>query len=389
MSDDKDRKGKDKDRDKRTNEDDKSTPDPINSVVTSWFERLFRGQEQPTVVFSTRLGGRKHDQLLDEIKRYPFRQGDEPSKEDIVRVSNEFMMVMQAEADTLEQPRFYRLQAQNPVKGGDFDSWPVRCDPRPGRGALVRAGDSGDSDGDGIDDATGGDVLRKRAGDALADVRFHTEINMQTSAGLLTTVVELLKDFRDETRELRADYRAQAKQLNEAQNSALDREIIRKKEQFKLDAQMRGVDALAALFPGWARKMIAGDSSSSAAVTTPSIGTQEKSVPAAEAIKSVVDKLTRAEEIAIFGMWKDNQCTQSGVLTASQVQILAAVMNENAPEEALDRLFRGPDRVTEAQYVALSRIVDLDKFGPLIVLLKQRQEKVGVAVPPPAPKTEG
>ena len=175
-----------------------------------------------------------------------------------------------------------------------------------------------------------------------------------------------------------------ARQKNEADNNALDRELVREEKKLLIEVKRRGVNLLAGLLPDFFHKVTNG------------VGRSRESL----AVEQTLDALSAEDRVIVFGEWTDDGVrTKPGILSEQQVLLIRAILRDQVDPAQIERLLEGPDQIVPEQYIRISERVELEKFTPLIILLKERKArsqngsaapkpKIQKDVPPPAEKVE-
>lgn len=341
--------------------EDKSTPKPDDPAFFAWMLGHFQEDERAECITATQVFGRHHKTVGNIVLRREVRS-KEITPEYIVALSNEFLDAMQNETNAMRRTCSFTVTAHNFKKGAEpFATRTVTMEPTK---VHFRNGEGeGEDDEEGIS-PNGGDLLRKRAETLFQDGRFWGEHVTTTLGGMMQMMSEQLREKDKMIKDLFDANMALARAANEAQNNALDRELVREDKKFAIEAKRKGMNLLAGLLPDIARKV--------AGVNVPGGRTSESM-----AVESVMDALSTSERLTVFGDWTDDGVrTKPGILTEAQVRILVGVLKEEVKADVLDQLIFGPAQITYDQFGKISSAIDVDKLLPLVSILKDRKEKL-------------
>ena len=353
--------------------EDLSTVEVLNEPLVKWAERCFSGDE--TVAKFTihqLLKGKVEGALVRERVVAHLKAENGVQREALVTLCNELHEEMQDEADNLRQTRHFTIQAYNAKKGGSFSQKVIEIEPR--KYKLRSLGKGGDSDDSDEIDPLGGDIFRKRMGNVLEDIRWHTEQNAQVTSAMLAMLMRTLEGKDAQINSLFQSNMEYARLLNDAKNNELDRELIREERKFLLEAKRRGMGLLAGLLPDFLRR-VTGDANGEGG------GTIGGRTAESLAIEAVLDEkaggLTMEEKSKIFGNWTDTgERIAPGILTETQVKIIIGVLNDKVPVTEIDRMIidGSPDQLTDKQYMEIMEVLGggIDKLLPLVNVLQNR-----------------
>lgn len=373
------KKGKEKEK-----EPDKSRPDPHDSGLTIWIDRLFLGDERADSLKVLRVFG-KREVDPSPVATHLFKLGEKPSKTDIVSASNELWEAMQNDANATRTAMLFEVCAFNSNKGaGAYEVRRVRIEPVK---VFVEGWNGGDGEGDDGEIPGFNDHFRKRAVDAWKHAEGYVDKAISTLGGIVHVQAKQLEDRDRMIRDLLNENQQARQQANEAQNNALDRELVREEKKFWLETKRYGRDMLGNFLLPEAMKIgkkMLGDGKDETPSSSGNGKTQMTSE--AEAIARTIAGMTPEDRSKVFGDWTDDGvCKKTGILTEDQVRILIGVMNGEDPVH-LDKLVSGDYGITDDQGFRIVGSVGMAKIQPIVDIVQKRREKPANAFPPAAPK---
>lgn len=353
---------------------DKSTPIVLDEGFIRWITHLFRDDERADVLFVKQLLGRdgKHEGAV--IKTHPFRTGKAPTREEIVALSNELLEEMKNEADNHRKPRMFAVVAVNPKRGGEFARRTITVEPS----RLKAQHEHEEYDEDNPLYGHGGDRLLKRVETVLADGRWHSEQQAQTFGGFAQLLTDENKELRGMVKDLMTSWIDMAKQKNEADNNHLDRELAREKAKFDLEIRRQGVTTLTNwLLPEAARVGKSLMTSTPAPASVPTQAPPAERAPESIMLQKVIDGLPNEAKDHLFGKWTDNGIRlEPGILSESQVRILAGVCKQELHPDWLNQLLQGHNQITTAQGAAIMSQPYFEQIKPLLKEMQERKAKL-------------
>jgi hypothetical protein len=398
-------KDKDKD-DKRT-----ETSGPVvseNDAFTDWLFRLWQKNEPPERIEVWQVFGRNKIEEGEMIFHDDFRPGEKLNIEDVNRVSNNCLEACQNDTDALSARKemFYKLK----VIDKNRKATPLVRRLGPFTCKRARALATRDEHGTDLDDEDTPmdirslDLARIKESNEMSRYNFNRyDKNM---GEILLFMGGIAADLRQQNSQLFQQNMLLMEKTQELQDRALDRELVRAKEQWKLDMMQDGIRTARNLAPRIFSEMGRSRSErerkkkeAAEANGNGTNGTQKKDVVDAEVKdygpspeRTLVDNLlTDCEKtngkdgvklsVLLFGDWEEvdggMRCVKEGIFTKKQFWILIGIQSGRLPVTELDKLMpdSGDDDsismeqlvsaqesgVTQGIITALSELMDMRK----------------------------
>jgi hypothetical protein len=374
MSDD---ENKEKDSKKKKKVEPKDPPEPnlVEPVAKDlelfgFLADLFDGQQEFPEKLDVRVvRGKDYAQMGPMVKQFLWPAGKpKPSKEELVKLSNEILHLLRRDADVKRKEAVYHVAAIHFSRDPEpYSRHLIRVKP----GVTYRNGESGEENLE-EDDETN---IEKRHGVQI--LRHH-----ETMFNLVGTVIENLVDRQDrfgERLSRRNDQlEARNERLADLLERALDRNVERSERLEWSRIKAKGAEKILEMGLAVAPPLLG------ALVGKDVVGAKGDSIEAYTLrgfLKPVKEggALTEEQSRAAFGEWNDSgdEQTQPGVLTKEQVVILVNVARGEMPAEELDKLMPGATYgITGEQANRLMQVFPMDQLAPLMVLIETRRKRV-------------
>ena len=352
--------------------EDKSTPHADDPGLFAWMMGIFQEGERADFFVAHQVFGRSNQHVGSVILQKQIKKDTSITSEYLVSLSNEFLEALQNETDACRRTVSFSITAHHlKATAEHIAKRTITLSPK--KLHLRPEEEEGDDDSISLN---GNDLLRKRVETVLQDGRFYAEHVTSSLGGMVQLMLEQLRDKDTMIKQLFDANMQLARQKNDAENNALDRELIREDKKLAIEGKRKVLNLVAGLLPDVARKFTNG------VVDIPG-----GRAPEAMAIETVMESLTPAERSHVFGDWTDEGVrVHAGKLTEAQVRIIIGVLKEQLKAEHIDRLVDGPDAITKEQFMEIASSADPDKFIPLLKIIKDRKEHLAAN---PAAATEG
>jgi len=335
-------------------------------------------RESPERIELWQMFGRKRGEM---IHHEDFKLGEKLDVEQANKLANDLLASAQNDCDSATKESKYQLaiidrnRKSQPLVRGIGPLQPKRAY------AITKAGADDDDEDESLN--------LRYAKTTLDECRWDKQRHDRVMDGMLLLQNSLIQDLRRDRAELMASNMAIFQQLQDAQDRALDRELIREREKFKRTLWEDGLRTVRNILPGF---MNNGASNGTAPNPPPSNGNGNGHSTApvkdygASPERALVDNFLYDCEktkidIALFGDWDDQDGKlvqiKPGIFSAEQFYILVGVRNGRFPAEALDELMpdsgqknaiteeqvkkAGEAGVTEGIGMAIIQLVDLRK----------------------------
>jgi hypothetical protein len=336
--------------------DDKETPQHTGSVVaedealTTWLNRLWAREEPPERVELWQMFGRNKITFGEMIHHEDFKLGAKKDPEAANKLANEIIEAAQNDCDGARRESFYSLRVID--RNRKASPLTRRLGPyQPKRNyalASLRNVDTEDSDDEDspIDPKT---LDLKYLREGMEQVRWDKQRSDKVMGDVILMLGSMTSELRQQNTLLFQQNMALFEKSQELQDRALDRELLREKERFKLSLYKDGLRTARNLLPG----LFGGGDNNGAAPANGSNGTNSANSTngakyGTSAERTLVDNfLSDIEEdenlaIALFGDFeeRDGKLVQikEGIFSFKQFEIFIKVRKGAMSPDELDRL---------------------------------------------------
>lgn len=350
-------------------------PIPGDLELFTFLDGLFAGQQDfPEKIEVRVVRGKDFATMGPMVKQHVWPAGKpKPNREDLVKLSNEFVHLMQRDADVKRKEAVYHVAAIHFSRSPDpYERYLKRMKP----GMTYRNGENGDENIDDEDEKQS--ELEKRHSTQI--MRHHEQL-----FGLYGTALENLIDRQDRVVERTLKRNDQLEERNERLANMLERALDHNAErQDRLEwskLKTRGAEKLLDMSLAVAPPLLGaliGDKT----VKSNGTGDSIEAYTLRTFLKPVSEggQLTEEQSNAAFGVWTDGstkQCVKPGVMSPPQVTILVQVALGQMPVSELDKLLPGADYgVTNEQAAALMQVFPMEQLAPLMLLIEKRRNRI-------------
>ena len=380
---------KDKEKDRDTNHQGSVVAE--DDALTEWLNRLWARGEAPERIELWQVFGKYKATRGEMIHHEDFKPGDKLDVEKINKIANEVLEAAQNDADGLGKESSYvlvvvdRNRKAQPLVRRVGPLMPKR------KTSLAKAGLAGIEDES--EDEENGDpksLAYRYTQENMAQTRWDKTRNDQLVGGLLTLSYHRIEKLETTVDRLMDRVMVFFDKVQESQDRALDRELIRDREKLKTEMLKDGMRTARNLLPGLfakGRDELPANGSSGHDATPAEHQSEERTL-----VKNFIDDCESANiSIALFGDFEEREGkavqVTPGIFTLRQYSTLMGVYEGKLTAAALDNLMPGSghkDMVTEQQIVEAQKAGVTDGIGLAlfeIMGLRQRAK-------PPAASTE-
>lgn len=217
--------------------------------LTLWLNRLWARNEPPERLEVWQMFGRNKAIRGEQIYHEDFKPGDKLDIEQANRLASDIIMTAQNDCDSTRREAWYQIA----IIDRNRKASPLvrRLGPlQPKRSyALAKPGDFDDDDGDdGMENARSLDLRFVKEG--LEQSRWDKQRYDRVMGEMLILQNNIIERQQAQVDRLMTSHFTFFQQLQEAQDRALDRELLRKREDFKLGLWKDGMRTARNLLPG-------------------------------------------------------------------------------------------------------------------------------------------
>lgn len=350
-------------------------PVPKDEKFFEWLESLFFGAENFPEALDVRVvRGKDYATMGPRIKQYLYPAGrQKPTKEEIVKLSNEILYLIQRDCDVHRKRVVYHVAAIHFARGPEpYERWLLDCQPgatyRNGSSPRHSDGDGGDGDGDeegSVENRFGVQILKhhERLVDLLGGA----------FEGIMDRMDRMLERSLQRNAQLETRVEKLLDQVERARSLEMEREQQRLWNDVKRDAAKRGLEIGSQIVPPLVNRLIGQSVVESEPLEVVTLKNFFKE-------KSEGGQFTPEEGEAVFGKWdvSDPQSVKlirPGILTPAQSHVLIKVMSGEMSPAALDQLVPGgSEQILPEQAMALQQIFGMERLAPLLLLFQSRQK---------------
>ncbi len=343
-------------------------PEVGNQKLFSFLEKLWDETECEKIVLS-QMAGENGTKALSMLKTQTYKpnlpNNGKPTKEKLVDLANEFMMLAQNHCDSLNKPQRYGVFAWHMRKSDkSTDTFPFSLKPSPEAGETTW--DPDDEEGGG-----GKGVLMKQFSVMAKDHMKHEKLLFSMIGSVFATQNTLIE--RADDRLVKADENLQKlhdkiNTMYDAVQDALDRSAERANDAKWTELQVGAVQQAINLGVGIAPQLFGALTGKQIPGTRP---------PESFVIENFIKSCSDEQLLVAFGYNKaEQQYTQEGVFTRAQTEIFESVVLNNG-EHKIAELFSGENQVTQDQIGRALTIFPTTQIAPLMLLAKQLEGKMG------------
>lgn len=362
----------------------------VEPVVTDqdlflWLEKLF--YDEPEVshfpeTIDVRLVSGKHNEKFGPFiwkKSYaPINASDEavkkgagtgkPTREQLVRLSNELLHHMQKDCDESTKPQTYGIHAWHFSTDSEPYTRKIRNLRPKGRYTAGQNGQSIRTEAEGDDED---DPLEKRFGKKILD---HGETMFRLYTEALVGLVD--RYHRDKERDsqeidnLHTRLASKSEQLERALSLELDREERRDWSKIKGEGVKKALELGSHMFYPLLSKFGGPAAEQSAEVMT---------LKNFFKLAGQGGSLTDEQAAAAFGHWDEKgTIIKDGLLSPAQCEILVRVSNGQMHPDELDKLMPGggPLAITMEQVAGMQEIFPMEQLAPILTIFQSRASKL-------------
>lgn len=216
--------------------------------LTLWLNRLWARNEPPERIEVWQMFGRNKATRGEMIHHEDFKFGTKLNVEQANKLANEIMEAAQNDCDAVKRSSSYQIAVID--RNRRASPLTRRLGPlQPRRQYLAKPGeDDGEEDED--SPADGRALALKYVQENFTQVRWDKNRNDRVLGEALGLLVGLITDMRQENSTLRGQLMANFTSMQEAQDRALDRELVREKEKFRMSLLKDGMRTARNLLPG-------------------------------------------------------------------------------------------------------------------------------------------
>ena len=369
------------------------TPEPTDPAMFAFIERLFEGKdEMPERIELRQAFGPGMRKLGNKLIQKEFKPGSaKPDRAMMVGMSNEFLTLAQNDCNAVGKKHGYQVCAQHFRKSDSYYAqYPFNRYPTQRPAEEYDPNDPNDEDPltpDGKHRDSLLQQMREHTRESDEHERFRQDQHARSTEGvignyqtlvqqLMNQTVELSKIVSEQMREGRELFRV----AEEALSKKVEREIVIKREEFKMQAISDALQFVKAMAPVVVNQLGKNNGAQSALPAAegaePALPQPPQPTPESMGLKTFIDGLSEMQAAQLFGKYQeDGTLDGSGVFGIEQTGIVGAVAHCKIPADALDSLSEGPYAITGEQFTKLQTIVSSSQFGPLAMLFMQRQQK--------------
>lgn len=353
-------------------------------VFTEWLNAIWARGEQPGRVELWQVFGKYKTNRADMIHHEDFKN-EKLDIEQVNKLANEILAAAQNDADGLGKESTYQLaiidrnRTASPLVRRIGPITPRR------KNALTKPGgdfDNEDEEGDGDPKS----LAYRYSQDNMAQVRWDKTRNDGLVGGLLNLSYHRIDKLESTVDRLMDRVMVFFDKVQDSQDRALDRELIREREKFKNDLMKEGMITARNILPGLFARA-GGEQQRQQLESTPTPANGEAKTFGMSPERQLVGNFLRDCEnanisIALFGNYEEvgDKAVQTtpGIFSPRQFSVLYGVCEGRLPASALDNLMPGSghkDEVTQelivkAQQAGVTEGIGMALFE--IVGLRQR-----------------
>lgn len=361
---------------KRSRTDHGGSVAPEDAELALWLNRLWARNEPPSRIEVWQMFGRNKAVRGEMIHHEDFKHGEKLDIEQATKLSNEIIEAAQNDCDSTRREAWYQIavidhhRKSNPLVRRLGPLQPKRAY------AIAKAGDETEEDDD------QGDIKAtnlKYVQEGLAQARWDKQRYDRVMGEMLILQDSIIKQQQSQIDRMFDKQMTFFEKLQEAEDRRLDRDVVRAKEQFKIEMWQDGMRTARNLLPGlFAAKR---DESRSALPDEgqhdggngnngSSNGSAAKQYGPSEERALVDNFLTDVERdeklsVALFGDFEEREgklaLVKPGIFSIKQYSILLKVRDGMLPPGALDQMMP-------------------DSGEPLAITQEQVQKAIGAGV---------
>ena len=330
-------------------------------VFTEWLNRLWARSEPPERIELWQVFGKFKTNRADMIHHEDFKAGEKLDVEQVNKLANEILAAAQNDADGLGKESTYQLSV---IDRNRTASPLVRrigpIAPKRKNGLSKSGGANFDGDEEDDDGTDPKNLAYRYVQDGMSQVRWDKTRNDQLVGGLLTLSYHRIEKLESSVDRLMDRVMIFFDKVQESQDRALDRELIRDREKFKNDLMKEGMITARNILPGlFARNNGEQNQQQTADLTTAPAANGEPAAFGMSPERILVGNFLRDCEnakidLALFGNYEevDGKAVQTtpGIFSPRQFSVLYGVSEGRLPAAALDNLMPGSkhkDEVTQ------------------------------------------
>lgn len=359
-------------------------PVPQDAKFFGWLDGLFNGSPAQ---YPDRLQLRvviikgKLRQYGMEIANYPFAPQtaspealkkmpgrSKPSKEELVKLSNEMLCRMQDDCNAANQRTTYGVFAWNflssdsPYDGVLMTRMPASTRSSPSHGEAESSDDDEDAS-----------MEKRFSTQILRHQEKMFDLYAEATAGLMDRYAHDKDRDHSEIESLRQKLQEKDDQLQRALSLESERDTARKWSELKVTKVGQFADVAMNLMPPIVAQLT-GNKGGGGGGLAPTIETNE--LKRYFLSKEEGGRLTEEQSQRIFGLYEGGIPKVKGVLSVEQSQILYQVAHCTISADELDKILPdGPLGVSIAQLTELQKILTMDQIAPLMMLIHARVQR--------------
>lgn len=355
-------------------------PDPKDRSLFEWLESLFYAEPEvahfPEKLDVRLVSGPRYDKMgpyLHKIDFAPMSANEEalkkmpgkmrkPTREQLVALSNTFVLKMQKDCDESKRQQWYGVHAWHmSVEAEPYTRFIKHCKPQ-GRYSKTDHQEDDDSSLEqrfGVQVLTHGERMFALYGGAFE--------------GMLDRFDRLIERSYDRIEKQDAVIQRQNDMLERALNMEAERKQRLEWERIKVKGVEKGLDFALQMAPPMINQL-AGKT------IIPTADTAE-TITLRNFLKTTDEggALTKEQADVAFGTYEDappHKLLTEGILTQTQGEILVRVARAEVPPDELDKLMPGAEHgLTMEQAGRLQQIFPMEQIAPLMLIFESRRKK--------------